>query len=300
VTIAFSISYLLDEGPRELDFGSRFPHWIKLPRCVFVFLFLFFFPFFVEQDVKRALDLAQYCDHPDARWLCEHFSSCETKAEMQLVLDIMDDDPRGLCFSALLTTFWAPNEAKLRKSASLGYAFAQSWLSLELETAEALELAERAGSSGERDAYFALWRCYKRGLGMALPDHDVAEFFCRKAAERGHGFAMVCGSKSLEMFSIFFLSRWSWARVRCFPILKECFGSEKLRDSAFGQRLCLSLLRIWRVSTKDGNQQLSRSKLVARSNSFPSTREILSSQSKPSKFSKFNSKRPREQSTLGQ
>ena len=82
---------------------------------------------FVKQDVTRALELASTCQHPEARWLTEIFAEKDvrTKQDARYVfLSQGNDDARALCFSALLS--WSRDHARLRRSAEMGFAFAQA------------------------------------------------------------------------------------------------------------------------------------------------------------------------------
>ena len=59
---------------------------------------------FVKQDVKRALELASTCQHPEAQWLTEIFAGKDVKTpeEARDIFLAQGNDARALCFSACL------------------------------------------------------------------------------------------------------------------------------------------------------------------------------------------------------
>jgi len=58
-----------------------------------------------NQDVKRALDLASTCPHPDAQWLTGVCAGKDVKTRDEakaVFLARGNDDARALCFAALV------------------------------------------------------------------------------------------------------------------------------------------------------------------------------------------------------
>ena len=82
---------------------------------------------YVKQDVKRALELASTCKHPEAKWLTEIFAGkgVETEEEARDVfLAQGEENMRAQCFAAVIVEPW--DRARLKRSAELGFAFARA------------------------------------------------------------------------------------------------------------------------------------------------------------------------------
>ena len=129
----------------------------------------------MEQDVKHALELASTCQHPDAQWLSKIFAGKDvtTKEEAREVFLAHEADPRALCFAALVS--WEDeDEARLRRAAEMGFAFAQADVSGLWGTSneEKFSLSLRASLQGERDGFYVLGYCYRDGLGC---ERDVVK-----------------------------------------------------------------------------------------------------------------------------
>lgn len=80
--------------------------------------FLFFGS--AKHDVKRALELAAACQHPEARSLTETFAgkNVSTAKDALAVFLEKDNDAQSLCFAAALSV--PVDESRLRRSADLG------------------------------------------------------------------------------------------------------------------------------------------------------------------------------------
>jgi hypothetical protein len=121
----------------------------------------------VKKDIKKALELASVCEHPNAVWLTKLFaerdvSSCE---EARQVFLCCENDPRALCFVAFFGgTF------DVRRAADLGDAFAQAEMVWGTENDESFLWAKKSAAQGERDGFFWLGDCYRDGSGC---DRDV-------------------------------------------------------------------------------------------------------------------------------
>lgn len=84
-----------------------------------------------KQDVQLALELASSCQHPDAQWLTKIFAGKDVKSPEEardVFLAQGNDDARALCFAAIMVEPWDID--RLRRSADLGFGYAQAWVSL--------------------------------------------------------------------------------------------------------------------------------------------------------------------------
>jgi hypothetical protein len=89
----------------------------------------FFWTQFVSQNIPLALELASSCQHPDARWLTEACAGKDvtTKEDAKRVFSALgQNDARALCFMWMLGD--REDLTPLRRSAELGFAFAQAWM----------------------------------------------------------------------------------------------------------------------------------------------------------------------------
>ncbi|MBX9637191.1 MAG: hypothetical protein K2Q45_06540 [Nitrosomonas sp.] len=111
----------------------------------------FFGTNFKAKDRKKAFILAcGFPEHPEARW----FAS---------VLGFQFDqgtDARSLCFAGIVNN----DLERIRRSANMGYAFAQVWLvvvsvagGIFLGNEESIYWAQKAANQGERDGFFLLY-----------------------------------------------------------------------------------------------------------------------------------------------
>ena len=170
-----------------------------------------------KQDVKRALELAFTCQHPDAQWLTKIFAGKDVKTREEardVFLAQGENDARALCFLALTDHEAVDNvhEARLRMSAETGIAFAQAQLAAFLRETdegakeEIFRLALSATSQGERDGFSRLGRCCQNGVG------------CEKNLEEAKknymlGIKMGCVYSMLwygELFDESDPQRWRW------------------------------------------------------------------------------------------
>ena len=145
-----------------------------------------------KQDVKRALELASACEHPDARWLTRVFirKNVRTREVASAVfLSLREvDDARALCFGTLLSD--AFDEGLLRRSAELGYAFAQADMAKRTVGEERFKWAQRAALHRERDGFYMLAYCFERGHGCER-DVEKAKENWMSAAKLDHIFSLV-------------------------------------------------------------------------------------------------------------
>jgi hypothetical protein len=115
-----------------------------------------------KQDIKKAFELAALCKHPDAVWLTKLFagSHATTKEDARPVF-LAATDLRARSFAAVLED----SDVESNHAASLGDAFAQSWMARKTSGEDRFRWAERSAGVGERDAFYWLGYCYRYGHG---------------------------------------------------------------------------------------------------------------------------------------
>jgi TPR repeat protein len=158
-----------------------------------------------RQDITRALELAAACEHKEGQWLTRVFVSktVSTEEEARFVfLALGENDARGLCFAALLDDSDEGDDsdeenesfALLRRSAELGYAFAQVKMAEETRGEERFRFATLAALQWERDGFDVLGFGLQYGHGCDGNKNKALENFL-VAAELGHVHAMACFGK---------------------------------------------------------------------------------------------------------
>jgi TPR repeat protein len=144
----------------------------------------------VQQDVKRALELAAASNHPQCQWLTGLFAEktvTTVKDACYVFLAEEKKSPASLCFAALLST---PRDlVLLRQSDELGYPLAQAKMAGWTEGEERFRFAKSAASQREREGFYWLGRCYKRGSGCEK-DFEMTRECCLIAAQLGHVLSM--------------------------------------------------------------------------------------------------------------
>ena len=168
-----------------------------------------------EQDVKRALELASTCRYPDAQWLTGICAGKDVKVweEAKVVfLAAKDDDARALCFAALSKdhNHHMTDVPRLRRSAELGYAFAQALLSDHFHYFENDEqsflFAQQAALQGERRGFCNLASRFDEGCGCEKNKEEARKNY-RIAAEMNEAYAM--GAQG-RLFAESDPRRWHW------------------------------------------------------------------------------------------
>jgi TPR repeat protein len=164
----------------------------------------------VPQSIPLALVMASSCQHPDARWLTETCDGKDvtTKEDMKRVFSTLgENDARSLCFAWLCSVDEERgNLSPLRRSAELGFAFAQALLAGRTEGEESFKFAQLSASQGERDGLFWLGRCFRDGEGCE-EDLDKAKKNFVRASELGHVVSMIeLGELLVESDP----QRWRW------------------------------------------------------------------------------------------
>jgi hypothetical protein len=168
-------------SPEDLNnssIGTRFVtlFWTKLLR----------------HDIKRVLELASVCEHPNAVWLTKLFGGHDvaSREEARQVFLGCENDPRALCFAGRLVNDFD----EIRRAADLGDAFAQASMSWHTRDEERFRWEEKSSAQGERDGFYHLGDCYRNGFGCEK-DKKRAKENNLEAAELGEVSAMVCLGK---------------------------------------------------------------------------------------------------------
>jgi TPR repeat protein len=145
---------------------------------------------YVSQNIPSAIELAASCQHPDARWLTEACAGkgVTTKEDAERVFSALgQNDARALCFVWLCG---GSDLTPLRRSAELGFAFAQALMADRTRGDEKFKFAQLAAAQGERDGLFWLGSCFCHGEGCE-EDLDMAKENFLLASELGDVWGMV-------------------------------------------------------------------------------------------------------------
>jgi hypothetical protein len=142
---------------------------------------------YVERDVKKALELAAVCEHPDAVWLTKLFAGRDvsTTEEARQVFLSCENDPKALGSAGLLSH----NLDEIVRAADLGDSFVRTWLTWRSIVGERYKVAENSAAQGERDGFYYLGHCFQGGYGCAI-DLERAKENYLIAAELGSVSAM--------------------------------------------------------------------------------------------------------------
>lgn len=189
----------------------------------------------VLQNIPSALQLAATCEHPDARWLSSAFAQklVTTRNDALQVFLALGEDARALCFAWCLGDEGIRDLSGLRRSAELGYGFAQACLSRLLKKEERFQFAMLAASQKERLGHFELSQCLREGTGCAK-DLKAAKEHLLRAAELQQVDAMFQLASMLESSDPKRFHWWglaatrgsSWEFLIAFPEVVEKLNSE--------------------------------------------------------------------------
>jgi hypothetical protein len=148
-----------------------------------------------ERDIKKAIELASICEHPNAVWLTKLFGGRDvaSREEARQVFLICEKDPRALCFAGLL----GGTDDEIRQAADFGDAFAQAKMAGQTRDEERSRWAKKSAAQGERDGFYWLGHCYRGGIACEKDAERAKENFL-VAAELGHVQAMVFLGRSLD------------------------------------------------------------------------------------------------------
>jgi hypothetical protein len=150
----------------------------------------FFGDNFVSQNIPLALELALTCQHSDARWLTEACAGKDvtTREDGKRVFSALgQNDARALCFAWMLGD--RQDLTQFRRSAELGFAFAQAFLAGRTQGEEKFKFAQLAAAQGERDGLYVLGWCFRDGIGCEEDLGKAKENFLLASA-LGHVSAM--------------------------------------------------------------------------------------------------------------
>jgi hypothetical protein len=165
----------------------------------------FFGQNFDYQNIPLALEMASSCQHLDARWLTEACAGkdVETKEDAIRVFSALNDG-RALCFAWTLGD--REDLSPLRRSAELGFAFAQALMAWKTAGEESFKFAQLAAAQGERDGLLELGRCFRDGEGCEKDLDKAKEIFLR-GTKLGDVSAMGWLGKLLAKSDP---QRWQW------------------------------------------------------------------------------------------
>lgn len=162
-------------------------------------------------NIPLAIKMAAVCDHPDAQWLIEACAGKDvnTKADAKEVFSAFDEnDARALCFKWLVG--YIRDQKKdlflLRRSAELGFAFAQALFAEWTESEERFNLAQSAATQGERRGFLLLGACFESGVGCEKDLNKAEENYLR-ASKLGEVAAMTCLG---DLYNDLDPRRWQW------------------------------------------------------------------------------------------
>jgi hypothetical protein len=146
---------------------------------------------FVIQNISAGLELASSCSHPDASWLCELFEGNRSPSseEARRVFLLNENDPRSLCFAALVINSRQPDRGMLKRAAEAGNALALAWMAKLTDGSECLKFSEQSTAHGERLGICLLGSCYEYGYGCEKDLPRAKENYLR-AADLGDVWAM--------------------------------------------------------------------------------------------------------------
>jgi TPR repeat protein len=170
----------------------------------------FFGENFVDRNIPLSLELAAPCQHPDARWLTEACAGKDVRTveDAKRVFSALgQNDARALCFAWLCSDDEGQRDlATLRRSAELGFAFAQAWMAEKTEGNEKFKFAQLAAAQGERDGHAWLGWCLRDDEGCER-DLDKAKGNFLRASELGLVWAMIWLGDLLDESDP---QRWRW------------------------------------------------------------------------------------------
>jgi len=161
-----------------------------------------------KQDVRRALEMASTCRHPNALWLTGMCAGKDVKTREEardVFLAQGNDDARALCFAAVIDEDDV-DVPRLRRSAEMGFAFAQAEMCFFAYGLESFTFASLSAAQGERDGFSRLGFCYRTARGCEQ-DLEKAKDNLLIAAKTGHAVAMSFYGELLDKIDP---QRWHW------------------------------------------------------------------------------------------
>lgn len=141
-----------------------------------------------KPDIKRGLELAALCDHPDAQWLTSLFpveNGVPSLAQIKSVfLALGPSDTRGLVYAFFTGTRFEGGLDFVERSARLGNALAQSCFSRSLAGYDRFVWAEKGAKGGDPLGMETVALCYWKGIGV-MKSESLAREWWVKASELG-------------------------------------------------------------------------------------------------------------------
>jgi hypothetical protein len=139
--------------------------------------------------LKKGLQLARECRHPDAAWVAALFPPGikVTPERFVEVLQQQGDDPRAMYIVAARSRCGRSGPL-MRRAAEMGYAPAQAVMASAVAVPETPVWAQRAASQHDREGVCMMANCLLYGWGCDADKAGAAELF-RAAAELGHAAA---------------------------------------------------------------------------------------------------------------
>jgi hypothetical protein len=156
----------------------------------------------VARNIKKALELASVCEHPNAIWLIKLLGGRDvaSRDEATQILLGCENDPRALSFAGVLLKDFE----EIRQAAELGDAFAQAWMAWRTGGGAQFRWAEKSAAQGERDGFCQLGHCYLGGKGCEQDVERAKENYLT-AGELGHVHALV---RAGQLFDKDYLQRF--------------------------------------------------------------------------------------------
>ena len=135
----------------------------------------------VVQDMIEGLRMARECDHDEARWLCGLFPGGSLTAEVaRTVFLSQGEEPKALYFAGVLS---GNDRDKICRAAELGYARAQSHMTVFCIGKDRFKWASLAAAQGDSFGLFMLSQCYLEGSGCVV-DKKRANRILRDAGDK--------------------------------------------------------------------------------------------------------------------
>ena len=161
---------------------------------------------YVSRNISLALEMAASCKHPDACWLTQACAgkNVKTVEDVERVFSALgENDARALSFLGLIGD---GDVSLLRRSAKLGFAWAQALVAWNTQGDEKFKFAQLSAGQGERDGFFWLGVCFGHGKGCEQ-DLDKAKKYFLIASELGYVWAMCELGRLLDDSDP---QRWYW------------------------------------------------------------------------------------------
>jgi hypothetical protein len=178
-----------------------------------------------DTEIKRALQMARECRHPDAQWLMALLPDYDVRATRQPMLDVLEahrDDPRALHLAWKIG--YTSSHDSLRRAAEMGYAPAEADMCTITTGPEGFTWSERAAAKKNRRGMYML-ACSLRQGNLCEKDEARAMELFKESAELEYPLSLVmCGKVGFydyEWERYVFLARAAlagWASPFCYGV----------------------------------------------------------------------------------